>query len=235
VGDLGTILTSPDGITWTLRPSGLVEPNIEEYRSVTWTGSQFVAVGGFGGVEQASASPDGVIWTSLKMLDGGGVLSVVWTGNQLVALSSTLRPDLTSVSTSLNGSHWQLITPSQRIYSPNFLTWTGTQFIIVGNRKAIYTSPQIASTGILSPASVHNSLSIRVSPATLAVTVPSDMLGEKIKVSIYNITGQRVMDRVEEKSLGQLSVPIQKMPMGRYLLEVSGSKRKLSKAFCLMQ
>ena len=44
VGASGTILTSPDGITWTARTSGTT--NI--LYGVTWSGTQFVAVGGSG-------------------------------------------------------------------------------------------------------------------------------------------------------------------------------------------
>jgi len=58
VGDGGTILTSPDGATWTPRTSGTTYP----LRRVTWTGSVFLAVGSTG---RLLRSPDGVAWTTL--------------------------------------------------------------------------------------------------------------------------------------------------------------------------
>src|SRR4051812_6792240 len=51
VGDSGTILTSPDGITWTNRSSG----TDQGLSSITWTGTQLVAVGGLGTI---LTSPD---------------------------------------------------------------------------------------------------------------------------------------------------------------------------------
>lgn len=46
VGDSGTIATSPDRITWTVRPHPM--PSATQLASVCWTGSAFVAVGGSG-------------------------------------------------------------------------------------------------------------------------------------------------------------------------------------------
>ena len=59
VGDIGTILTSPDGITWTSRTSGVSVV----LSGVTYSESLglFVAVGGSGTI---LTSPDGITWTS---------------------------------------------------------------------------------------------------------------------------------------------------------------------------
>jgi hypothetical protein len=56
VGELGTILTSPDGVTWTIRTSGT-----SAYLSgVAYGNGTFVAVGELGTI---LTSPDGVTWT----------------------------------------------------------------------------------------------------------------------------------------------------------------------------
>jgi hypothetical protein len=59
VGGYGTILTSPDGITWTMRSSGT------DYflGGVTYGADTFVAVGDNGGWGTILTSPDGIIWT----------------------------------------------------------------------------------------------------------------------------------------------------------------------------
>ena len=54
VGDLGTIFTSPDGVTWTQRSSGTTY----NLNAVTYGNGIFVAVG-----ETILTSPDGVAWT----------------------------------------------------------------------------------------------------------------------------------------------------------------------------
>jgi Bacterial Ig-like domain (group 2) len=41
VGDGGTILTSPDGVAWTVQASGISDA----LRSVAWSGTQYLAVG----------------------------------------------------------------------------------------------------------------------------------------------------------------------------------------------
>ncbi len=57
MGGGGTILTSPDGITWTSRTSGTTQSLL----AATWSGTQFCVVGGGGTI---LTSPDGITWTS---------------------------------------------------------------------------------------------------------------------------------------------------------------------------
>jgi hypothetical protein len=45
VGSSGTILTSPDGITWTSRASGTTDYLF----GIAWSGTKFAVVGGYGG------------------------------------------------------------------------------------------------------------------------------------------------------------------------------------------
>jgi len=49
VGDFSTILTSPDGLTWTARNTNILQyPALPNLESVAWLGSQFVIVGDYG-------------------------------------------------------------------------------------------------------------------------------------------------------------------------------------------
>src|SRR5690606_22607262 len=57
VGDNGTILTSPDGVTWTSRSSG----TMQHLRGITHGGGLWVAVGFSGTILTSS---DGTTWTS---------------------------------------------------------------------------------------------------------------------------------------------------------------------------
>ena len=56
VGNSGTILTSPDGNSWTERTSG----TSKYLRGVTYGNELFVTVGFFGTI---LTSPDGITWT----------------------------------------------------------------------------------------------------------------------------------------------------------------------------
>jgi hypothetical protein len=59
IGDEGSILTSPDGITWTARDTGVYVP----YDTVSFCNNEFVALGGGGTI---SISLDGVHWTNSR-------------------------------------------------------------------------------------------------------------------------------------------------------------------------
>jgi len=54
------VMTSPDGIAWTGRTVGV--DMATDWNSVTWTGTQFVAVGAYG-TNRVMTSPDGITWT----------------------------------------------------------------------------------------------------------------------------------------------------------------------------
>ena len=59
-------MTSPDGITWTGQTAGVDLSTA--LKSVTWTGTQFVAVGAYG-TSRVMTSPDGITWTGRTSAD----------------------------------------------------------------------------------------------------------------------------------------------------------------------
>ena len=74
------IVTSPDGITWTVQTAGV--PDTMDLKAVIWSGSQFVAVGADVTV---LTSPDGVTWTSQNSISGG-FYGVTSDGDQVVVV-----------------------------------------------------------------------------------------------------------------------------------------------------
>ncbi len=128
----GTILTSPDGVTWTRRASGVSYT----FLGVTSGGDQFVVVGfQYGSSGTILTSPDGVTWT--PRVSGGTYYlgGVTWGGNQFVAVGAS-----GAILTSPNGLTW---TPraSGGASSLYGVTWGGNQFVAVGWGGAILTSP----------------------------------------------------------------------------------------------
>ena len=78
------ILTSPDGINWTVRAS--MSPTFQCILNyVTWTGSQLVALDYEGAI---LTSPDGITWTTQQSGTRYPLTSVTWTGNKLVAVGA---------------------------------------------------------------------------------------------------------------------------------------------------
>jgi photosystem II stability/assembly factor-like uncharacterized protein len=81
VGYSGAIVTSPDGVTWTQRQSGVTAT----LNSVAWTGNVAVAVGS-GGV--VLTSPNGIDWTPRPSGVSQALYGVTWTGNLITSVGN---------------------------------------------------------------------------------------------------------------------------------------------------
>ncbi len=130
VGLSGTVMTSPDGITWTARASNAYDTLAD----VVWTGSQFVVVG-LGGT--ILTSPDAISWTARKAGPSWEALQgVAWSGTVLVATSASVG----TVYRSPDGVTWTPVTNA----APQALldiTWGNGQFVAVGYSGTVVTSP----------------------------------------------------------------------------------------------
>ena len=71
VGDLGTVMTSSNGITWILQNSGF----LDTLGDVTFGNGQFVIVGDSGVI---LTSPDAVVWTKRNSGTGKNLFGVAW-------------------------------------------------------------------------------------------------------------------------------------------------------------
>jgi len=118
---------------WTARTSGTTT---NQLYSVTWTGSQLVAVGFNDSTEGASilTSPDGVTWTTrISGTMTFQLYSVAWTGSQLVAVGQS-NSGSPQILTSPDGVAWTtrssgIIGSENPLYS---VVWTGSQLVAVG-------------------------------------------------------------------------------------------------------
>lgn len=130
VGELGRILTSSDGLTWTTRTSG----SYFYFQSTAWSGTKYVIVSGNGGI---LTSPDGVSWDlkTYTSFNPQSLTSVVWSGSQFVAVGYA-----GTIITSPDGVNWTAQNSGSTAYLFS-ITWSGTQFVIVGENGIIITSP----------------------------------------------------------------------------------------------
>jgi hypothetical protein len=130
VGDDGNVLTSDDGINWTLRRFNI---GFEQLNGVVWNGSQFVAVGG-----EILTSPDGIIWTNRMTMGGTQTLrKVTWSGTQFVAVGNNAN-----IVTSPDGITWT--TQTGHIGGPMYdIAWSGSIYVAVQDTDTgdIVTSP----------------------------------------------------------------------------------------------
>lgn len=128
VGNTGTVLTSPDAVSWTLRQSG----TRSDLFAVVWNGSGLLALGGDGEVLH---SADGVAWTQSQAQNASWTGGLDWNGSQYAAVAGT---DELLVST--DGKTWT----SRILRGPGFLrwvTWAGNQWVAVGFKGTVFTSP----------------------------------------------------------------------------------------------
>ena len=91
VGDTGTIVTSPDGLTWTSRISG----TSNTLYAIASGNNRFVAVGS-GTLASAPAavvaSPDGITWTSrTRSVTTNGLAGIGYGNNQFVAVGGAIQ------------------------------------------------------------------------------------------------------------------------------------------------
>ena len=148
VGEYGTILTSSDGINWTQRNSGVPDSNLYD---VSWSGTQFVTVGGefqFPGNPAYNntlilTSPDGITWTKRGSgLPNRKLYGITWSDSQFIAVSgSEVQPADTIILSSSDGINWTqrsivIGTP----YTLFDIVWTGSQFVAVGPVGMVFTS-----------------------------------------------------------------------------------------------
>lgn len=166
----GNIITSPDGITWTLRTSG-VGSQINQFAS---SGSLVVAVGA-GGV--ITTSPTGVTWTVKTQQTGASLNGVAYSPTATIpwyAIGTGIQ------MTSADGLAWVTscsLTPGKRniIYSS-----TDSQYVICGSNGFLATTPDLITfTGRVSalPTTAFNAGAYGVNGGTHAYVIVGAITG----------------------------------------------------------
>ena len=126
-GALGLILTSPDGLRWSVRSSGT--PTL---RGIVWTGSELVAVGVQGTI---ITSPDGYRWVSQSSNATEALNSVAFSGALFLAVGDT-----GVLLSSPDGVAWTRKV-SKTAENIKAIAWTGAKFVFVGDNGAIFLVP----------------------------------------------------------------------------------------------
>lgn len=128
-GGNAPVLTSLDGLDWTLRESNVAAA----LGAVTWSGSDFVAVGH----GRAVRSVDGITWTAADTGIAARLSGVAWTGARYVAVGGEDAP---VIATSPDGAAWTDVTPAG-LGAPLWgVAWSGTTLVAVGTGGEIWIS-----------------------------------------------------------------------------------------------
>ena len=119
------IMTSPDGIAWTLRNS----PANYSWTSVTYGNGLFVAVANSGTGDRVMTSPDGIAWTPRNSAADNAWNSVAY-GNGLF-VATAINGTGNKVMTSPNGIDWTLRASAADNYWWNSVTYGNGLFVAV--------------------------------------------------------------------------------------------------------
>src|SRR5690606_33893142 len=114
---------------WSLRNP---LPALKSLQSVTWTGSQVVAVGDSGTV---ITSPNGLSWEGRVSGVGGHLFGVAASPSRIVAVGAG-----GTIVTSADGITWQPQASGVTVGLYG-VTWTGSIFVAVGAGGTVITSP----------------------------------------------------------------------------------------------
>jgi hypothetical protein len=118
------IITSDDGETWTIRHSG------GGGRSITWTGSKFVVVGGY---KYVLTSNDAITWTSHAINSTVSFNGVEWNGVRFVAVGGYTGGY--NVMSSLDGENW---TFNASVFPRlDDVIWANNQFVAAANQQTL--------------------------------------------------------------------------------------------------
>ncbi len=141
VGAGGRVVTSADGVSWTVQSSGTTT----NLSAVTWNGTRLVAVGDSGVVR---TSPDGITWSAQTSGTPQAIYGITWTGNQFVAVGTSGL-----AVTSPDGITWTLRATGSAS-NLRGVTMNGSQIVAVGGGGAVATSTDgvtWSSFGIVAP------------------------------------------------------------------------------------
>jgi hypothetical protein len=129
VGAQATVLTSPDGISWTVRSSG----GTDRYDGVVWTGTEFVVLTKSG---QVLRGTDGITWVSSQSYPPLWLEGLTWSDARFVAVGAA-----GTIKTSLDGASWSSVTPPILASSTlHAVVWSGTQMAPTGDPVALLGS-----------------------------------------------------------------------------------------------
>jgi hypothetical protein len=127
VGAGGTILTSPAGVVWTPgTPNG---GNV--FRSVVWSGTQFLIGGDWSGISNVQTSYDGLAWTAHPSIVGNVVNGTAWSGTRFATVGA-----FGTTQTSPDGISWT--DGGTTGVDLHGVAWFKNQFITVGMFGDIY-------------------------------------------------------------------------------------------------
>lgn len=183
VASAGQVMTSPNGIDWTIRTAVGAQ-----WTSIAYGNGIFVAVASFGNdIIQIMTSPDGIIWTGRTAPSNNQWLSVTFGNGIFVAISGVGASN--RVMTSPDGITWTLRTEaSNRVWSS--VTFGNGLFVAVSiaeDIQRVMTSPDGITWTLRTASSINEWTSVTYGN-NLFVAVSRNGIGNRVMTSPDGIT-----------------------------------------------
>lgn len=137
-----TLTVVAPGANW-IQPTSVTTNHLF---GVTWSGTQFVAVGASGTI---LTSPDGVVWTTRTSGTTNTLNAVITAGSQVVAVGAS-----GTIVTSSDGITW-ITRNSGTTATLNAATWTGSKIFTVGYAMTTLSSSDGITWTTISPSPVY--------------------------------------------------------------------------------
>jgi hypothetical protein len=212
----GIIYNSSDGHSWSYNP--YVAKN-GGFRSITWTGTRFVAVGIWDSVH---VSNDGIKWSSRPLGFTAVLQSVVWTGKECIAVGSQ-----GVMVSSPDGLTWTKRTPYFTSNDLESAIVQGNTIIAVGYGGTIM-SFNTSEAGIKED--FHRQNAVAFAPIKNAVQLIDGMLylnrtgfipDVPIQIKMFNIAGKEVLNENISEINANPHMDMRQIPSGTYIARVA--------------
>lgn len=128
VGDQGTVLSSPDGATWSVRTSGTTFA----LNDVTFGGERYVAVGQAGKI---LVSTDGLEWTGASSPSSRDLNAVVWHVDRFYAVGGDFSAGAETL-VSFDGNSWTRPEITQPKHLLTDLASDGVNLVTIGSYQS---------------------------------------------------------------------------------------------------
>jgi hypothetical protein len=222
VGDGGSVLTSPNGTTWTTENSG----TINNLKSVAYGNNQYVALGDGGTIV---TSTNGTTWTLRSSGTNYNLNFVGYINSQFVAVG-----DGGTILTSSDGGTW--ITrnsgTTRSLKSVAYSSWKGL-FVAVGDSGTILTS-KVNNSGVIQRnifKQYSDGFKTKISNNIIHVLLPKTFSNGELTLELFTIAGKRIYSATHQAYNGILNIPVSGLPTGTYLISIRGSHTALSSSF----
>ena len=200
-GTTDSVMTSPDGVTWTERVS---TPSGNQWVDIAWAESisLFAAVANTGAGNRVMTSPDGTTWTSRAAASALQWRSVCWSEDLTLFCAVAVDAGATSVMTSPDGITWTTRTPAQN------LAWWGVAYgnglfvaVASSGTDRVMTSPDGITWTTRTPAqdlawkaiTFGNGLFVAVADSgTNRIMTSPDGINWTTRVSPYDLTWRSI-------------------------------------------